>query len=304
MRDAFFEELHTLFCKDERVVFLTGDLGYKLFAPLLETDPTRVVNVGIREAAMVGFAAGLAKMGRLPFVYSIVPFLTLRCLEQIKLDLCYNQLRVVLVGVGGGFAYGPNGPTHHGVDDIGVLSTLPNLHCWTPATPREVRSFVEHAPELDSSSYLRLGRNGEVDLELPTGKPGGPVLVCEGEDGTIVSYGTILHEVLKAVELLKQEGLRPRVLHLPSLHPDVEATLLHLLSDGRPCMTVEEHVAAGGLGQRLGATLARNGRGVPFEALSIPDRFPDACYRHAAALAWAGIDAGSIAKRYRDFVNA
>jgi len=120
MRDAFFSELRELYAADKRVVFVTGDLGYKLFEPLREIDPDRTINFGVRESAMVGFGAGLARTGMLPFLYSIVPFMTLRCLEQIKLDLCYNHSRVVLVGVGGGYSYGPNGPTHHGIDDLGV----------------------------------------------------------------------------------------------------------------------------------------------------------------------------------------
>ena len=125
MRDAFFSALLDLYREDRRIVFLTADLGYKLFDPLAALDPRRVVNVGIREGAMVGYAAGLAKTGMTPFIYSITPFLTVRCLEQIKLDICYNRACVVIVGVGGGFAYGEDGPSHHGTDDVGLLATLP-----------------------------------------------------------------------------------------------------------------------------------------------------------------------------------
>ena len=109
MRNAFFSELLEIFKEDSKVVFLTGDLGFKAFDPMKEIDSQRVINFGIRETGMVGFAAGLAKSGMMPFVYSIVPFMTLRCIEHIKIDLCYNKARVVIVGVGGGFSYGPNG---------------------------------------------------------------------------------------------------------------------------------------------------------------------------------------------------
>src|SRR5512136_1027853 len=155
MRDAFFSELAAFFKNDDRVVFLTGDLGFKLFDPLRDHAPDRVINCGIREAGMVGYAAGLARMGLLPFVYSIAPFITLRCLEQLKIDLCYNRSRVVIVGVGGGFAYGANASTHHGVDDIGVVGSLPGMTVWTPADALEVRGCVRATTSLNGPAYLR-----------------------------------------------------------------------------------------------------------------------------------------------------
>src|SRR5512145_494599 len=127
MRDAFFATLEQLMGRDERIVFITADLGFKLFDRIAARYRARVINAGIREATMIGMAAGLSKEGFLPFVYSLVPFVTMRCLEQIRVDLCYNDLPAVLVGVGSGFAYGPNGPTHMGLEDIGVMSALPNL---------------------------------------------------------------------------------------------------------------------------------------------------------------------------------
>lgn len=299
MRDAFFDELCTLYSNDDRVVFLTGDLGYKLFDPLVHVDPERVVNFGIREAAMVGFAAGLAKMGRLPFVYSIVPFLTLRCLEQIKLDLCYNRLRAVLVGVGGGFSYGPNGPTHHGVDDLGVMSTLPNMRCLAPATPAEVRDFVREVNSLDSPAYLRLGRNGEANIAMPYGKPGSPVIVREGNDGIIVTTGVILSEVLAGVEQMVQMGIQPKVVHVPTMHPFPEDEIHELVDDGAVCLTIEEHVATGGIGQQVAFALAKRQRLVRFGALTVPDSFPDMCFSRAAGLAWAGLDPESIVRSFR-----
>jgi transketolase len=302
MRDAFFNELLTLFRNDKRVVFLTGDLGYKLFDQLKDHDPARVINCGIREAGMVGYAAGLAKTGMLPFVYSITPFVTLRCLEQIKIDLCYNKANVVIVGVGGGFAYGPNGPTHHGVDDIGVLSCLPQLTVWTPADPYEVRLCVRAAAALDNPAYLRLGRNKEphvFDSLKNTPDISRPALVREGCDGVIVTSGFILHEVLKAVSILKQSGLNPAVASITTLRPFPEEFISTLITDGSPLMTVEEHIPTGGLGQETARIVAEAGRGNRFRMLSIPSGFPDACYDRDNLLARSGLDADSIAAAYR-----
>ena len=302
MRDAFFAELLPLFKHDRRVVFLTGDLGYKLFDQLTEHDPSRVINCGIREAGMVGYAAGLAKTGLLPFVYSITPFVTLRCLEQIKIDLCYNQANVVLVGVGGGFAYGPNGSTHHGVDDIGVLSCLPHLKIWTPTDSHEVRLCVRAAASLDSPAYLRLGRNKEPHVFKTldsTPDIAQPALVREGNDGVIVTCGFILHDVIKAVTILNQVGIHPAVVRVTTLRPFPEEYLCSLSVDGKPLMTVEEHVATGGLGQESARIIAESGRGNRFRMLAIPQEFPNACYDRETLLTRSGLDAEGIATAYR-----
>lgn len=302
MRDAFFDELLTVFRADRRVVFLTADLGYKLFDRLLEHDPERVINCGIREAGMVGYAAGLARTGMRPFVYSITPFVTLRCLEQIKIDLCYNRSRVVVVGVGGGFAYGPNGPTHHGVDDIGVLSCLPGLTLWTPADPHEVRLCVRAAGSLAGPAYLRLGRNREPHL-FPslrqTPDISQPAVVREGNDGTIVACGFILHEVLEAATLLARQGIHPRVIRIATLRPFPDEYVRALAADSRQLMTVEEHVATGGLGQETARVIAEAGSGSRFRMLCIPAAFPDACHDRETLLARSGLDPASIAEAYR-----
>ena len=302
VRDAFFSELYDLFRHDRRVVFLTGDLGYKLFDQLKEHDPARVINCGIREAGMVGYAAGLAKTGMLPFVYSITPFVTLRCLEQIKIDLCYNRANVVVVGVGGGFAYGPNGPTHHGIDDIGVLSCLPQLTVWTPSDPHEVRLCVRAAASLDSPAYLRLGRNKEpgiFDSLKHTPDISMPAVVREGKDGVIVTSGFILHEVLKAADMLKLQGIVPTVVRITTLRPFPEEYIRLMASGGGAIMTVEEHIASGGLGQETAQIVAGAATVKRFSMLTIPMNFPDACFDRDSLLARSGLDAVSIAASYR-----
>lgn len=306
VRDAFFSELHNLFRQDRRVVFLTGDLGYKLFDRLKEHDHARVINCGIREAGMVGYAAGLAKTGLLPFVYSITPFVTLRCLEQIKIDLCYNRANVVVVGVGGGFAYGPNGPTHHGIDDIGVMSCLPRLTVWTPSDPHEVRLCVRAAASLDAPAYLRLGRNGEpnvFDSLKQTPDISLPATVREGSDGVIVTSGFFLHEVLKAATMLNQQGIHPAVVRITTFRPFPVEYVRLLTAQNGPVMTVEEHISCGGLGQETARIIAEAGRGNRFSMLAIPADFPEACYDRNALLVRSGLDAASIASSYLQLIE-
>lgn len=306
MRDAFFEELKTVFEENPKTVFITGDLGYKLWDPLAKIDPARVINFGIRENAMVGFASGLAKEGYLPFIYSIVPFITLRSLEQIKVDLCYNKARVVVVGVGGGFAYGPNGPTHYGIEDLGLLSSLPKMTVWSPCDPNQVRQCVREAEKLEGPAYLRLGRNKEPNLARSQ-SPSGlalPEIVQAGKNGTIVTSGFILDEVLKAAALLKKDGLNPQILHLATLRPfPTEAIAQHLAALKGPVLSVEEHVANGGLGAEVARVIAMKGLKTKLDMACIPSEFPDVCLDREAALAWSGIDAASIAQRFRRLMD-
>jgi transketolase len=307
MRDAFFAELLPLFKRDRRVVFLTGDLGYKLFDQLTEHDPSRVINCGIREAGMVGYAAGLAKTGMLPFVYSIAPFATLRCLEQIKIDLCYNKANVVVVGVGGGYAYGPNGSTHHGVDDVGVLSCLPGLTIWTPSDPHEVRLCVRAAATIDTPAYLRLGRNKEPYVfpsQQATHDIAQPAVVREETDGTIVACGFILHEALKAAELLNQVGIHPAVVRIATLRPFPHEYVSSLAANGGPLLTVEEHVATGGLGMEVARIVAEGCTGNRFAMLSIVGEFPHACYDRPSLLAQSGLDPQGIATAFNRLWSA
>jgi len=302
MRDAFFMELLNLIKIDSRVMFITGDLGYKLYNPLKEIAPDRVINFGIREASMIGFASGLARNGMLPFVYSIVPFITLRSLEQIKIDLCYNTARVVIVGVGGGFSYGPNGPTHFGIEDIGIMRMLPGMSVWTPADPAEVKSFVRASPELNGSAYLRLGRNGEPNIHQTEEYPviDKPIVVENNDDGVIVTCGFILSEVLKAAEILKKERIFPTIVQLPIMSPFPVEFIQKLLDKSKPLMTVEEHIAIGGLGQQIAEIIAKLELAIPFRSLAIPLKFCDHCLDRKAALLWSGLNADTIAMKYKE----
>ena len=300
MRDAFFNELFELFVSDGRVAFVTGDLGYKLFDGLKAHDPSRVFNAGIREAGMVGFAAGLVRTGMLPFVYSIAPFITLRCLEQIKICLSYNLNRVVLVGVGGGYCYGHNGATHFGLEDVNLMSAIPHMTVWTPADPLEVRACVRATPELSGPAYLRLGRNGEPVLRGGVGPVSAWKAWVEPNkgEGAIVTNGFLLSEVRAAVESLRERGLSPAIIHLPCTEPLDQDALLSALSPGTPVLTVEEHFRQGGLGQKIALLLAETGLACPMASLSAPVSYPKTCMSRGELLAFAGLDAPSIARAF------
>jgi transketolase len=169
---------------------------------------------------------------------------------------------------------------------------------WTPADPLEVRACVRSVPALDGPAYLRLGRNGEppIHAEIPDIRE--PLRIRDGADGLIVTCGILLHETLKACDALASQGIHPSVLHLPTLRPFPKAAVVAALAQGHPVMTVEEHVATGGLGQEVATCIAKSHSGNHFRTLHTPMAFPHQCMGRDASLVWAGIDAASIASNY------
>lgn len=238
MRDAFFRALTALYRRDRRVVFLTADLGYKLFDPLLAIDPQRVINVGVRENLMVSMAAGLAHRGLRPFAYSIVPFITLRSAEQIYTDICVPRLPVVLVGMGGGFSYGCDGPTHWGLHDLGVLLHFPGLALHTPATEKDVESLLPGLAGKGGPAYLRLERGAA---------PAAPRRVEQRPAINLLTYGSVAEEVAAAADCLTHRGLAVQVIRVPRLRPLTAAHWRRLIPPRRPYVTIEEHFAPGPL---------------------------------------------------------
>jgi transketolase len=307
MRDAFFETLEQLMGRDERIVFITADLGFRLFDRIAARYPDRVINAGIREATMIGMAAGLSKEGMLPFVYSLVPFVTMRCLEQIRVDLCYNNLSAVLVGVGSGFAYGPNGPTHMGIEDVGVMNALPNLTILSPCDAFEVRMLLPQAIRLKIPVYVRLARAGEplcYKNNTPIPKIGCPSVLKEGMDATVITYSTMVHEVLAAVdELEKEKGLSIRVISWHTLKPLKEKLILPLFKDSIPVMVIEEQMPGGSLGSQLALFLKERAIQSPFSHLHLPEEYPNICGDREYLLGLSKLSKAHIKRKIKEFLH-
>jgi transketolase len=307
MRNAFFETLERLMDSNEKIIFITADLGFKLFDRIAARYPERVINVGIREATMIGIAAGLSKEGFIPFVYSLVPFVTLRCLEQIRVDLCYNRLSAVLVGVGSGFAYGPNGPTHMGIEDIGVMNALPNLAILSPCDAREVRMLLPQVVRLKMPVYMRLARTGEPlcrNEDTRILKVGRPSVLKDGKDAVVITYGTMVHEVLSAVgELEREKGCSIRVISWHTLKPLKEERILPLVEECIPLMVVEEQMSGGGLGSGLALFLKEHGIHAPFCHLHLPEEYPNICGDREYLLARSRLSKMHIKRKMKAFLN-
>ncbi len=250
MRNAFADEITALAECDPRIVLLSGDIGNRLFNDFKERYPTRFYNTGVAEADMIGIAAGLALGGLKPVVYTIASFAVYRAYEQIRVDLCYPSLPVVIVGVGAGLGYASNGPTHHSCEDVAVLRALPNMSVLAPADAWELRSLLGAALQLSGPAYMRIGKKGEplVHEARPAIQIGEALQLRTGNDIAILCSGTLLPQALDVAGEMESSGIRTAVFSVHTIKPLDELLLGRLFRDAKLVVTIEEHSRIGGLG--------------------------------------------------------
>ena len=280
MRTAFVDTLCQLAEYDQRIWLLTADLGYSVLECFAQRFPDRFLNVGVAEQNMTGVAAGLALCGKIVFTYSIANFPTVRCLEQIRNDVCYHRLSVKIVAVGGGLAYGAQGYTHHGVEDLAIMRALPGMVVIAPGDPIETRLATRATADWSGPCYLRLGKASEPTVyDLPPRfRIGEAILVRDGTDVTLISTGTMLGNTVAAADVLASEGITARVLSMHTVKPLDTRAVLQAARETRALVTVEEHSSVGGLGSAVAqatASLATTGGGSPVLAIvALPDNLP------------------------------
>lgn len=250
MRNAFASELTALADEDPRVVMLSGDIGNRLFDDFKKKHPRRFFNCGVAEANMVGVAAGLALSGLRPIAYTITPFITARCFEQIKVDVCYHQAPVILVGVGAGLSYASLGATHHSCEDIGLMRLLPGMTILCPGDAVEVRLALRAALKSDGPVYIRIGKKGEpvVHAQPPAFQIGKGIVVRAGREVCLLSTGNLLPVAVAAAQELEKRGLSCQVVSLHTVKPLDDALLEEAFSRYPVVATLEEHSRLGGLG--------------------------------------------------------
>lgn len=291
MRTAFIEQLIVEARRNPRIFLVVGDLGYSVIEPFQAEFPDRFLNAGVAEQNMTGMAAGLASEGFHVFTYSIGNFPTLRCLEQIRNDVCYHNFPVTVVAVGAGMAYGNMGYSHHCVQDIACLRGMPNLTLLSPADPGETVACVEWLSKHPGPSYLRLGKAGEPKIHSQSVTLEGPVRVVDhGGRIAIVATGSVLSEAVSASASLASEGILSDVYSMIRLAPVGPQDFGHFNSY-QYIVTVEEHVGPGGLGELIRSGI-RNG--VAVEALSVTAGTASSVGTQAVLRKLAGLDASAL----------
>lgn len=272
MRNAFISALSEIADRNPNVWLLCGDLGYSVLEPFAERIPGRYINVGVAEQNMIGIAAGIALSGKTVFVYSIGNFPTFRCLEQLRNDVCYHGADVKVISVGGGFAYGSQGYTHHAIEDIAVMSALPRMEVFTPCDPVEVRCITQLIAGSGLPSYMRLGRAGEPVLHVSGARdPRSPQFLRNGQDAVILASGPIVSACLETANRLGAAGLSIGVASVACIKPLDDVFLRELADRVRIIFTAEEHILRGGLHAAVTASLAAHQRRPPVCGLGIPE---------------------------------
>ncbi len=274
MRTAFVEGLLEAAKDRADIVLLTADLGFSVLEKFRDALPAQYLNVGVAEQNMMGIAAGLADLGKTVFTYSIANFPTMRCLEQVRNDVCYHGYPVRVVSVGGGLTYASQGYTHHGVEDIGVMRALPGMVVIAPGDPAEAAAATKALCTLPGPAYLRLGKAGEPKvhagpIDFAIGKA---IRLVDGGDVTLVSTGGMLVHAMETAERLRGDGISCRVLSMHTVKPlDADAIRL-ALAETRLVVTVEEHNVGSGLGAAVAQVVAAHeGPRAAFRCYGLPD---------------------------------
>lgn len=275
MRAQWANMMLELAKRDERIFALTADTVGIPLEEFRQKFPERFIDVGVAESNMVGISAGLALCGKIPFAATIATFASMRCYEQIRTDVCYQNLNVKIVGVGGGLKYGALGATHHAIEDIAIMRALPNMTIVAPADTLEARKATIALAKHEGPAYLRLGRTGEPDVyrgdyDFQIGKA---VTLRAGDDISIISMGLILPNVLKAEEKLQERGIKARVINMHTIKPIDKESILKAGRDTGAIISVEEHNIIGGLGSAIAEILAEEQLAVPFRRIGLRDIF-------------------------------
>jgi transketolase len=297
MRNAFAAEITDMAAEDERIVLLSGDIGNRLFDGYKERFRDRFFNCGVAEANMMGMAAGLALSGLRPITYTITPFTTTRCFEQIRVDVCYHNVPVTIVGVGGGLSYASLGATHHSCEDIALLRMLPNMTVICPGDPVEVRAALRAALRHPGPVYIRLGKKGEpvVHQETPDLVIGRGIVMRTGIDVCLLSTGNMLPTTIEAAELLEGKGISTQVVSFHTVKPLDEELLRSAFSRFNVVGTIEEHSRAGGLGGAVAEWLAdQSPQDAKLLRVGVPDEFLHEAGKQAYAREVFGLTAQHI----------
>ncbi|OGW46947.1 MAG: 1-deoxy-D-xylulose-5-phosphate synthase [Nitrospirae bacterium GWC2_57_9] len=258
---------------DNRIFVITPDMGFSVLEKFKEQFPQRFLNVGIAEQNAIGVAAGLALSGKIVYVYSIIPFVTMRCFEQVRIDLAYMNTNVRLVGVGAGLAYGPAGATHHAIEDIAIMRALPNMTVCCPGDPVEVRALINQSFAHKGPIYFRLNKNGETCIHDDSARIeiGKAITVKEGKDIALITTSNMLEQGLHWVKEWSLQGKQAALISMPTVKPIDTDAILQLINRNIPIITLEEHNMIGGLGSAVAEVIADAGKAVVFKRIAIQD---------------------------------
>ena len=296
MRDSFITELKKQAENNEKIILITADLGFKIFDAFKQDLPNQFINVGVAEQNMTEVASGLALEGFKVFTYSIGNFSTLRCLEQIRNDICYHELDITVVSSGAGFSYGQLGISHFATEDLAIMSALPNMSVFVPADAWESTLITKYLIKTKGPKYLRIdksegGSASKKDIKFEDGFRE----ICKGQRIIIISIGGILEEAIKTKEILKKENYEISILSVFKMKDLNEKKLISIIRNFDHIITLEEHTLMGGLFSRISEICIDN-KFMPKSIIrfGIPDAFPKVVGSQSYLRNYYGIDSKSL----------
>lgn len=278
MRVAFTSRMAEIASRRKDVILITNDAPTAPFLEFRKKYPQRFINAGLAEQNMTGMAAGLALSGKTVFTYSIIPFVMMRCYEQVRDDVCYQNANVKVIGIGGGICYASLGGTHTALEDVSLMRSIPNMTVISPADAIEARAVCDAVVAYKGPVYVRLGRAGEpilYDEKKFKFKIGEPSVMRKGKDVAIVGYGPILVHALTAADNLNKQGIWVRVVNFPTLKPFNEKAVLKVIEETGAIVTLEEHSIVGGIATMVSEVMAKNGVTVPFVPIALKHEWLD-----------------------------
>jgi transketolase len=303
MRNVFIKKLEELAERDERIILITGDLGFGVLDGFRQRFPRQFINAGVAEQNMTALATGLALEGFKVFTYSIGNFPTFRCLEHIRNDACYHNADVKIVSIGGGFSYGSLGPSHHATEDLAVLRSIPDISVFSPCDNWEVEGATQALVDTPGTCFIRLDKSAGRTVvkdgeEFVVGRPR---VIRSGNDITFLVTGGIMEEVQEAADELSRQGIQARILSVHTLKPFDRDEILAAARETGGIVTVEEHTIHGGLGSLIAETLMDEGI-VPkkFVRMALRDGFSSIVGSQHYLRKQYNLNAGSIVKKVNE----
>jgi transketolase len=273
--EVYGEVLTQLGDKYPEIVALTADLASSTkIGRFGKKYPQRFINVGIAENTMFGMAAGLALAGFKPVVSTFAAFASLRCAEQVRTDICYQNLGVKIIATHAGISFGQAGSTHHCTEDIAVMRSFANMTVIVPSDGMETGNAVAAAMEWPGPVYIRIGRgfeppvNKTPDYGYEIGKA---ITMHDGKDVTIIACGVGVLQAVRAAEVLGRQGLSARVINMHTIKPIDREAIIQAVKDTRRIITVEDHNIMGGLGSAVAEVIVESGKACAFRKLGVPD---------------------------------
>ena len=299
MRDSFARTMYEVGHKTKDVFIVVADISPAgSMAPFRKDFPDRFVNVGVAEQSMIALCAGLALRGCRPFAYTIATFSIYRPFEQVRVDVCYQNLPVTIVGIGGGLAYSTLGGTHHAQEDVAIMSALPNMTVMAPCDPAETAAATWAAVACNGPVYLRLGKAGEPDLTSTAVDPyvfGRIRRLRQGRDICILSYGSITKMAFDAAEAIEKEsGATVAVTSVHTIKPLDREGIARVLQEFSTVVVVEEHSPRGGLGAQVKEIAWESGARCRLATFSLKDEFIHAFGSHGYLLERHGLSVNAL----------